>query len=404
MKDISKILLRFLKQFSTKTQTPPPISWSPKAKAFLKTLYKEIDHAQKQWNAEGSKSMEKTAMQHIVGNQFRSHSDQDYAYIPQEIRTLIETQTHWTRRFTFTLHNDIYTITMVHPTQDMTERRAQAFFEDSLHKIYLWLFISNLFSSKHCSNQMSITLFFTQHKKVLAKMDMEPLDWVHTNSAFTTSCFAKTNIHIFREEEWFKVLIHETFHNMGLDFSSMDQSQADAAILSFFPVKRGDVRLFETYCELWAEIIHTLFFAMFENPKFPAVCRTMESLFSREIEYTYFQVAKILDHYHTTYQEVIAGRTAKYKENTYILSYYIIKLVLMHQPSLFIEWCLAHNPEILAFRKTQANIRAFCHLIKTQYKDPHMIEVLNGMQTRFVEFSKDAHHMECETMRMTIFA
>ena len=35
---------------------------------------------------------------------------------------------------------------------------------------------------------------------------------------------------IFRNEEWFKALIHETFHNMGFDFSCIDSSIPDRVI------------------------------------------------------------------------------------------------------------------------------------------------------------------------------
>ena len=35
-------------------------------------------------------------------------------------------------------------------------------------------------------------------------------------------CRETSEITIYREEEWIKVLIHELFHNLNLDFSSMD--------------------------------------------------------------------------------------------------------------------------------------------------------------------------------------
>ena len=48
----------------------------------------------------------------------------------------------------------------------------------------------------------------------------KPLVQSHVNSGYTYTCKENNEIVIYREEEWLKVLIHESFHAYGLDFSS----------------------------------------------------------------------------------------------------------------------------------------------------------------------------------------
>ena len=53
---------------------------------------------------------------------------------------------------------------------------------------------------------------FTNHKKLLPSKEII-LNTSHVNSAYTYACREDT-MTIFRQEEWFKVFIHETFHCM----------------------------------------------------------------------------------------------------------------------------------------------------------------------------------------------
>jgi hypothetical protein len=84
--------------------------------------------------------------------------------------------------------------------------------------IIMWLYILNLYSSKQCANSLVIYFYFTSLEKKLPESNIHILDERHINTAFTTTCPKDSEIVIFRHEEWFKVFIHETFHNLGLDF------------------------------------------------------------------------------------------------------------------------------------------------------------------------------------------
>jgi hypothetical protein len=301
---------------------------------------------------------------------------------------------------------------MVHPLT-INETKIHRFFEDVIHKIYLWLSVATQFSPTYCSQQMHIRLFFTEHMKTMAKTDMEPLDRIHSNSAFTTGCSISTNIHIFRKEEWFKVLIHETFHNLGLDFSNMDQRLADQTILRLFPISEKEIRLYETYCELWAELIHLLFFVFFTSQdralgNFDRILQKMERLLHYEILFSRFQCAKVLNHYNITYEQLTdpASRhllDSRYRENTQILSYFIIKSVLISEPDQFIKWCLDHNGATLEFNKTQGNVQEFGQLVKQCYKTPSFLDKIQKMEGWIRKNTKMIKTPELNTFRMTLF-
>jgi hypothetical protein len=115
---------------------------------------------------------------------------------------------------------------------------------------------------------LTIYIYLTQEKKRLPNDPNAVLGRENANTAFTTSCTSDTEIHLYREEEWFKVFIHETIHSYGLDFSTMNNSSANAQIRKIFGVS-SDVRLYESYTEYWAEIVHMCFLAHFHIVKTP---------------------------------------------------------------------------------------------------------------------------------------
>ena len=83
----------------------------------------------------------------------------------------------------------------------------------------VWLTIISKISSPNCSKELNIFVYFTSLKKELPESQHMILQANNVNTAFTTTCPVNSDIVIFRQEEWFKVFIHETFHNFALDFS-----------------------------------------------------------------------------------------------------------------------------------------------------------------------------------------
>jgi hypothetical protein len=279
--------------------------------------------------------------------------------------------------------------------------------DEMVNKIIMWLLILNKYASHQCSQELSIYFYMTSlEKKLPIKNKIKPqiLDEIHINTAFTYTCRMKSEMVIFRKEEWFKVFIHESFHNFGLDFSDMNNENCKKMILKIFPVS-SQVNLYESYTEFWAENINIMFCSFFLTREYsietrePSIkTKTKEinkfiELFSVFIQferiYSFFQMTKVLNYMGLTYSELINPNTHNhylFKENTSVLSYYVIKTILMNNYVDFYIWCKTNNISgILQFTKTVKNQMEYCKFIERNY---NMIQNSEKMQNIFNTISK----------------
>ena len=260
--------------------------------------------------------------------------------------------------------------------------------------ITMWLYILNIYGSKECAKTLNIYFYFTSLEKYLPNSNIHILDEINVNTAFTTTCPKDSEIVVFRKEEWFKVFIHETFHNFGLDFSMMDNEEVNTCILDIFKVN-SQVNSYEAYTEFWAEIINALFcsFHSIKNKNdINEFLSNTEFYINFERTYSFFQLVKTLNFMGLSYSDLYSKtkhsvilRENLYKENTNVLSYYIIKCVLINNYQGFLSWCSKNNLSLLDFKKTIGNQKQFCKFIEKNYKTQTM---LNGIHESEVFLSK----------------
>jgi hypothetical protein len=255
--------------------------------------------------------------------------------------------------------------------------------------IVMWLYILNQYASKECSSSLKVYFYFTNLEKYLPNSNVSILDENNVNTAFTTTCPKDSEIVVFRKEEWFKVFIHETFHNFGLDFSDMNNNEATNYILNIFKVN-SSVNLYESYTEFWAEIINALFcsFATLKNKNnLDEFLSNSEFFINFERTYSFFQLVKTLNFMGVTYKDLYSKsersrviRENLYKEKTNVLSYYIIKAVLINNYQSFLGWCKLNNFSILQFKKTSSNQVEYCKFIENNYKTKSMLNGIDNAQ------------------------
>ena len=178
------------------------------------------------------------------------------ASFPEEIRNHIDKQALYELTYTFSLFDKEIRLFFI--LENPNVEHEMNVYNKYVDSIVMWLYILNKYASKFCAKQLDIYLYFTSLSKNLPSTDDRVLDENHANTAFTTTCPRESEIVIFRKEEWFKVLIHETFHNFGLDFSGMNTDKCTTDMLKIFPVD-SEVNLYESYAEFWAEIMNALF-------------------------------------------------------------------------------------------------------------------------------------------------
>jgi hypothetical protein len=283
--------------------------------------------------------------------------------------------------------------------------------------IIMWLYILNEYGSKKCGSNFSVYFYFTSLEKSIPKTNIDIFDRIHVNTAFTTTCPRDSEIVIFRKEEWFKAFIHETFHNFALDFSDMNTSEINRKILSIFDVK-SEVNLYESYSEFWAEIMNALFCSYFALKNKNDIDQFMvysDYFINLERNYSFFQLVKTLHFMNLNYKNLYARtkhdgmlRNTFYKEKTNVLSYYVIKTILINNYQLFLSWCQENNLSLLQFKKTTNNLNEFCHFIQNNYKTKSMIENVKLAEKCYENLKKNYSHKKksinylMTNMRMSI--
>jgi hypothetical protein len=297
-----------------------------------------------------------------------------------------------------------------------------------LDKMTMWFSILQKYASPRCSNKIHVYLYLTPMEKRLPRTNMEMMGQIHVNTAYTSGCLPTTEIVIFRKEEWFKVFLHETFHCFGLDFADMNTSLSKQQILSLFPVS-SQVNFYEAYTEFWATIVNSCFFAFFvvvnkggggggEGNKYK-FHQIFEKIMEEERKYSLFQMVKVLEFMGLQYQDLysssensIIARKTLYKERTNVLSYYILKTILLFYYPEFLSF---NNPKnIFQFEKTQENQLRFVEFIKKKYKNRDFLKGVSVAEVALLYFQKKAKNKNrskdnntdnyiITNMRMTLF-
>jgi hypothetical protein len=257
-----------------------------------------------------------------------------------------------------------------------------------LNNIIAWLNFISEFASSHCSQKLNIFLLLNDAKKRIPEIDAEPIDVINANTAFTTACSAVNYIFVFRREEWFKVLMHETFHCFGLDFSSSFGDESNKHILSIFPAinPNTDVRLYETYCEMWAEIFYFMFC---QFTKSTGECsRFSESRFIRELRreqlFSIFQSNKILNRSRFKYSDMthsVPSGIAQYREKTQAFSYYVLKSLMLWNVDKFLEWCVKHNKKESPIQFDKSRIPEYCVFVEELVKTDRQYRIMTERTT-----------------------
>ena len=240
--------------------------------------------------------------------------------------------------------------------------------------------------------KITINLYLTNIKKTLPKNQIKTLNEENCNSALTYACAEEGEVLVFREEEWKKVLIHELFHSLCLDFSGISYLLLKDKIKDLLKVK-SDYEISEAYAEYWATILNSCFisFDILEDKEdyekfglYSEFCIQFERIFSL------FQLVKILDYMGLRYKDLVSdGKMAKslknilYKEETNVLAYYIIKGVLLFDYDKFLFWCEKYNISTIKFDKNQLNLRRFGNYFEDMYRNRRLTKSIEDMELKY---------------------
>jgi len=312
---------------------------------------------------------------------------------PEDVMEHIETFSKTVFTYTFSLFHRKITIHFILEKGDKEkgdkekgDKEKEEIYNDYVERIILWLYIVHAHSATHCSHELHLFLYQTSLLKELPDSNETILDQHHVNTAFTYTCPRVSEIVVYRKEEWFKVLIHETFHNFALDFSNMTLENCNKRILHMFPVD-SKVNLYEAYTETWARIWNAVFCSFFSTTfkkrDESYFLSTFDILMRIEIIFSFFQMVKVLHFMGLRYKDIIHRDTKNsYREKTNVLAYFIITMVLLDNYENFLSWSKHNNGNALfVFRKTQKNVGSFCDFIEKKYKSPSILQGVECMES-----------------------
>jgi len=295
-------------------------------------------------------------------------------------------------------------------------------------RITSWLIFLNSVSSNHCSRELDIYIYLTSLEKRLptsSSTRKTTLDEMNVNTAYTSSCPSRGELVVFRKEEWFKVFVHETFHSFGLDFSGMNCGRVNRMLRELYNVK-SDINAFEAYTEFWAEIINVIYctyFSLTTKQTTRNVLDLVHIYLNIERKNSLLQLVKVLDYMSLDYRTLCDPhpsanelRKMNYAENTNVLSYYIIKCVLINDYVRFIEWCVKNNSvrsnslSFLQFKQTETNLMAFCKYIRENYSTRKLLKNVSSAQDYYQhtiipllsKSSKQKQNYVAFTLRMSV--
>ena len=362
-----------------------PLKQTSKTDALLKKLYNDIKNGVSYINEIKLKmgdSFYKLKVDHITTiGQIPKPSTFPPNAFPQEVRKHIDDHSIGLLTYSFNLFDR--NISIIFLTEDDRVENLIEEYNNYVNYMLVWLYIVDTYSSKKCASQLKIFIYHTSLLKNLPGSNIEILNENNVNTAFTRTCPSDSEIVVFRKEEWFKVFMHETFHNFGLDFSGLNLMVCNEKILEIFPVN-SEVNLFESYTEFWARIMNALFCSfinMKDKNNVDDFLTNAEFFISFERIFAFFQMVKVLDFMGLTYKDLYKKtslsenmRKTLYKEDTNVLSYYVITLILLNNYQDFLSWCNINNIAILNFKNTTKNLDEFCKFIEKKYKTKNMLE------------------------------
>lgn len=379
-----------LMMFFTKNNRINKVNQSKRTDSIVSELYKDIYEAYKYLINLKQKGNYFTINIKKIFNSTQISKPQNFnsKSFPDLIRNHIDELTMTELSYTFSLYGRNIKIHFI-VEEDNVELKLDTF-NSYVDAIIMWLYILNQYASKQCANSLVIYLYFTSLEKKIPDSNIIILDEINVNTAFTTTCPKDSEIVVFRKEEWFKVLIHETFHNFALDFSDMNNDDANKCILNIFKVN-SLVNLYESYTEIWAEIMNALFCSFFsikDKTNIDEFLSNFEFFINFERTFSFFQLVKTLNFMGLSYKDLYANsdhsrilRENLYKEKTNVLSYYVIKTVLINNYQGFLSWCKTNNFSLLQFKKTLTNQKEFCKFIEKNYKTTSMLNNISETQS-----------------------
>jgi hypothetical protein len=269
-------------------------------------------------------------------------------------------------------------------------------------------------ANQECSEKLDVYFYMTPFKKERPRHSDDVLSAIHVNTGLTRNCETHGEIIVYRIEEWFKVLIHESMHNFNMDFIDLDLREANQRLRQTFCIPHEDILLFESYTEAWARIINVMFDIYFRKEATADsrahFIRSVREKLTKNAVFHVYQLVKVLDIMKLKYAEITSENMdvcrKRYKEDTNVYAYYILGGIISAYALPFICWCCDNNQRrgsrggirAIRFSRSNENLSGFVDFICRAARDPVLLNMISFIESS--SSSSSSRRMNT-TMRMT---
>lgn len=381
----SKIIVDTLHSFNKKHLKLEP-SIDKNTSKFFNEMYTNIIRAKSDFKSMKNKRFR--VMEIVSSSSVPKPSSVHPHFFPKEIMDSIDVNSTHHLSYDFRLGERTIDIKLI--VTEKNDFMGLDKYNEYIEKIYIITHILHHYSSIECGKHLEIFIYLTDFEKMVPNSPLEEIHPVHVNSAYSDVCVTNSEIVIFRKEEWTKVLIHELFHNYGLDFSKINYDNLKKNIKDIFPINT-DCQLAESYAEFFAEIINVALttFYLNDTPEPTAYLKNAHYLLFYERLFSLFQSVKILNtiglSYENLYKRDEASESLRnniyYKENTNVFCYFVVKSILLYNCDEFLSVCYNNNLNVLDFRKNERNLNSFQEFIQKFYQERKFIQIFNKIET-----------------------
>jgi len=294
-------------------------------------------------------------------------------YFPKEIKDYIES--HPSEKLTYRGTQPIsYNVEFYCYEESIPLEKLQR----QMKLVIWWLSTIQKYTNIRC-DEMELQVYLTPFRKSLPFSSFDSIESggskhvlsaINCNTGFSTRCDMGNNIVIYRQEEWFKVFIHESFHYFGLDFAFSQTPELTNSLKRTFCVS-PTIFLFESYTEFWAEMIVMLLYSKLHK-------KDLSIIIKKEIGHSLGQAKKVLLCQHLTYSDVLSPCNSRnrYQEDTNVFAYYVIKTIMLYYQEDFVRWCVENNPNLL--RINPSELTSLFEWIKAHYNRPEFVSAVEG--------------------------
>jgi len=255
------------------------------------------------------------------------------------------------------------------------------------HIIKRLLFFNEFLNTTHLPERF--ILFLTDKKKEIDKDLTENYHFKtkHVNTAVTNS----RDIIIYRKEELFKSIFHEAIHFHHLDFRNLSSPYAKSTLEHFINTHHINIDntylLYEAITETLANVLNSLFYSR--------DTKEMKLSLKNEIIFSTLQVSKILhlcnysqwndfSFSNSTNSKPTKSKTLKsnqhnnkkFKQDSCVFSYYVIKLYLLLNLPLYFKTILDKH---LKFIETEKSFKQLRELIDVSRNNLLLKQFINSL-------------------------